>query len=759
MNKDLFETTAETQLPLAARMRPRNLDEYIGQEHIVGKGRLLRRAIQADRLSSVIFFGPPGTGKTTLARVIANHTKSNFLSLNAVLAGVQHIRDAIASAEEHKKLYGKTTILFIDEVHRWNRAQQDALLPWVENGTVIFIGATTENPFFEVNKALVSRSRVFQLKTLTDEDLYQAAERCLQDHERGYGRWKVSFTEGALEHLIKTAAGDARSLLNALELAVETSVDRWPPPDGTALTIDRAAAEESIQQKVVLYDKDGDYHYDIISAFIKSIRGSDPDAALYWLARMVRAGESPHFIFRRLLISACEDIGLAEPTALAVVTAAAEAFDRVGLPEGRYHLTHATLYLATCPKSNSALGFFDALQAVEKENTEVPNHLKDANRDAKDLGHGEGYLYPHAYRDHWVAQQYLPDAFLGTVFYTPGQTGYEKKIRDEVFSKREAQLAVMEETHSEDKHAYTEEDWHIRSESTGAQLLERIRDAMIRYAALRAEDRVLVYRADNGLLLWSSARITETGCTAGLFQSQKALDAAKKYAGAFDSLMRPFTALIPAQASAPADQSGAAPSDSGAVFPDIDFDVALSYNPAETAEDFTAFFTCLRAENTHHARIVCAFPLPQNGLRLSALFSASDETGGRQDGQTTLPPPPPQTLTRFIEAETAFFSNKAHKRFAWTEHTVAALAEQTGYTVKERRKESYREKRLITQPELARWFSPDSEYGNAIRAAFPPEQHSGLETLIKLLEQRCKQPVSYTRTVIYMMLKREKSDR
>ena len=405
MSNDLFETAAAAErLPLAARMRPRSLDEYIGQEHIVGKGRLLRRAIQADRLSSVIFFGPPGTGKTTLAQVIANHTKSKFLSLNAVLAGVQQIRDAIASAEQYKKLYGKPTILFVDEVHRWNRAQQDALLPWVENGTVIFIGATTENPFFEVNKALVSRSRVFQLKALTDADLYRTVERCLQDTERGYGKWKVSFTEGALEHLVETAAGDARSLLNALELAVETSVDHWPPPAGTEIIIDMQAAEESIQQKAVLYDKDGDYHYDIISAFIKSIRGSDPDAALYWLARMVRAGESPHFIFRRMLISACEDIGLADPHALTVVTSAAAAFDRIGLPEGRYHLTHAALYLATCPKSNSSLGFFDALKAVEKEQTEVPNHLKDANRDGESLRHGEGFLYPHAYRDHWIAQ-------------------------------------------------------------------------------------------------------------------------------------------------------------------------------------------------------------------------------------------------------------------------------------------------------------------------------------------------------------------
>ncbi|HQF74563.1 MAG TPA: AAA family ATPase, partial [Treponemataceae bacterium] len=355
-------------------MRPRTLDEFIGQDHLIGPGRLLRRAIQADRLSSVIFYGPPGTGKTTLARVIANHTKSSFITLNAVLAGVQQIREAIAGADERRRLYEKRTILFVDEVHRWNRSQQDALLPWVENGTIILIGATTENPFFEVNKALVSRSRVFQLKPLTGDDLEKAALAAVADRERGYGKWAVEFTEDSLAHLVETASGDARSLLNALELAIETSVPSWPPEPGIRIVIDRQTAEESIQKKVVLYDRDGDYHYDVISAFIKSLRGRDPDAALYWLARMMSAGESPSFIFRRMLISACEDTGLADPHAISVVTSCAEAFDRVGLPEGQYHLAHAALYLATAPKSNSSLAYFDALAAVEEEDAEVPNH-------------------------------------------------------------------------------------------------------------------------------------------------------------------------------------------------------------------------------------------------------------------------------------------------------------------------------------------------------------------------------------------------
>jgi len=472
--ESLFEQVKNETEPLAARMRPRNLDEYIGQDHIVGKGRLLRRAIAADQLTSVIFYGPPGSGKTTLARVIANHTKSNFITLNAVLTGVAEIRNSIKQAEDFYKFHGRRTILFVDEVHRWNKSQQDALLPWVENGTIILIGATTENPFFEVNKALVSRSRVFQLKPLTNDDLLKAATMALSDTERGYGHWKVEFEEGALEHLIETANGDARSLLNALELAVETTPQQWKPYDqpplpayGSQIYISREAAEESIQKKVVLYDRDGDYHYDIISAFIKSLRGRDPDAACYWLARMVAAGEDPHFIFRRMLISACEDTGLADPNAITVVNSCAQAFDRVGMPEGRYFLAHAALYLSTAPKSNSSMAFFDALASVEKEDSEVPNHLKDANRDAEGFGHGAGYLYPHAYRDHWVAQQYLPDALMGRVFYTPSTQGYEATIREGVLSRREVQIAqILEKTQRGED--YSSDDLATSPETTGS---------------------------------------------------------------------------------------------------------------------------------------------------------------------------------------------------------------------------------------------------------------------------------------------------
>ncbi len=435
---DLFDQAAdefkEENAPLADRMRPRTLDEFVGQEHILAPGKLLRRAIEADRVTSLIFYGPPGTGKTTLARIIANTTRAQFTTLNAVLAGVKDIRRAIDAAKNRMGTHQQRTILFVDEVHRFNKAQQDALLPHVENGTVIFIGATTENPYFEVNNALVSRSRVFELKTLDNEHLREVAEQVLEDSERGYGDWNVEIENEALDHLIDTANGDARSVLNALELAVETTE---PNADG-AIYIDLSTAEDSIQQRAVLYDRDGDAHFDITSAFIKSLRGSDPDAALYWLARMVYAGEDPRFIMRRMLIFASEDVGLADPEAIQVASACAQAFDHVGLPEGRFHLAECCLYLATAPKSNTSFAFFDALKYVREEQSgDVPNHLKDANRDKEGLGHGKGYKYPHAYRDHHVPQQYLPDEMQGTYFYEPSEQGYEQEVRERLKQWRE----------------------------------------------------------------------------------------------------------------------------------------------------------------------------------------------------------------------------------------------------------------------------------------------------------------------------------
>jgi putative ATPase len=442
---DLFDHALQQRLtseaPLAARMRPRNLDDFIGQEEIVGPGRLLRRAIQADRLfSSIILWGPPGTGKTTLAQIIANTTRSQFTSLNAVLAGIADLRTVIAGAKERRKLHGQRTILFVDEVHRWNKAQQDALLPHVEDGSIILIGATTENPYFDVIGALVSRSRIFALKALTPEDTRRILLAALADNERGYGERKVIMEEAALAHLVHVAGGDARNALNALELAVETT----PPDSNGAIHVTLDVAQESIQRRAVLYDKDGDAHYDTISAFIKSVRGSDPDAALYWLAKMLYAGESPRFILRRLVILAGEDIGLADPLGLVVASAAVQAFEFVGMPEGIYPIVEATLYLATAPKSNTAGAYFKAYEKVEAEGkVEVPRHLQDANRDAKGLGHGEGYVYPHEAPGHHTGQQYLPTALLGTYFYSPSSEGYESSVKDRLARWRAAQEKAL----------------------------------------------------------------------------------------------------------------------------------------------------------------------------------------------------------------------------------------------------------------------------------------------------------------------------
>ena len=549
---DLFESSISSESePLASRMRPRTLDEYVGQEHILGKGRLLRRAIQLDQLSSIIFYGPPGTGKTTLAKVIANTTKSHFSTLNAVLAGLKELEVEINAAKERRSLHGIKTILFIDEVHRWNKRQQDALLPWVENGTVILIGATTENPYFEVNAALVSRSRIFQLKKLEKKDLEKIAVQALADKERGYGRFKVSFEEGALEHLVDVAGGDARSLLNALELAVETSVEPFPPEDGTEIYISKEAAEESIQKKAVLYDKEGDYHFDVISAFIKSIRGSDPDATLYWLARMVAAGEDPRFIFRRMLISASEDVGLADPDAISVVEACASAFDRIGLPEGRFHLAQAALYLATTKKSNSTMAFFDALSDVEKEaNDEVPNHLKDDSRDKEGFGHGKGYLYPHSFKDHWVSQQYLPSSLVGKIYYHPGNLGYEKSIKDRVTEHRMEQLESINIDDGEEVLTWSPDDrkkdiWLNRAMSQRSEELKKIRDSLYSEVGIPRHANALIINAGTGLLLYPALKMTPEGSVTAIVRKREEKDAIEQITAELDELNRPEIIIDP----------------------------------------------------------------------------------------------------------------------------------------------------------------------------------------------------------------------
>ena len=435
---DLFEHSRQEQIcreaPLAARMRPRVLDEFVGQEHIAGEGRLLRRAIEADRLfSSLIFWGPPGTGKTTLVTIVANTTASHFETISAVLAGVADLRRVIKEAKDRRGMYGRRTILLVDEIHRWNRAQQDALLPHVEDGTIVLIGATTENPYFEVIAPLVSRSRVFQFKPLTDDDVVTVMRSALTDAERGYGARNVQLDEDALAHLVRVAGGDARAALNALELAVEST----SPDEDDLIRVTLAVAEDSIQQRALRYDKKGDEHYDTISAFIKSVRGSDPDAALYWLAKMVAAGEDPRFILRRLYILAAEDIGLADPNGVVVVNACAQAFEWVGMPEGQYHLSLATLYLATAPKSNSAGAYWKALAEIKEHDAgPVPIYLRDKSDTfhgelrehyKRTLGEHKAYKYPHDYPDGWVEQRYLPEGVEGGWFEPRGH-GYEREI-------------------------------------------------------------------------------------------------------------------------------------------------------------------------------------------------------------------------------------------------------------------------------------------------------------------------------------------
>jgi len=442
---DLFDHALlermKSEAPLAARMRPRTLSEYIGQEHIVGPGKLLRRAIEADRLfSSIILWGPPGTGKTTLAQVVANTTRSHFATISAILAGKAELRQIIEAALERRRLNSKRTILFVDEVHRWNKAQQDALLPHVENGAVTLIGATTENPFFEVIGALISRSRVFQLRNLNREETGLLLDRALADVDRGYGSRAVTLEPEARAHIIEVAGGDARNALNALELAAEST----PASGDGRIHITLDVAQESIQRRAVLYDKDGDAHYDTISAFIKSVRGSDPDAALYWLAKMIYAGEDPRFILRRLIVLAGEDIGLADPMGIVVATSAAQAFDYIGLPEGVYPIVEATLYLASAPKSNSAGGYFKAMQKLEEEGqVTVPRHLMDSNRDAEAMGHGKDYIYPHEFDGHFVPQQYLPRRLLGNYFYRPSGEGYEAQVAARLQMWREAQRKAL----------------------------------------------------------------------------------------------------------------------------------------------------------------------------------------------------------------------------------------------------------------------------------------------------------------------------
>ncbi len=422
-----YENSIKKRGPLAERMRPLSLEYFVGQKHIVGEGKILNRAIIADKLSSAIFYGPPGTGKTTLAKIIAEKTKNNFTTLNAVTSGIKDIKEKINFAVDELSIYNKRTILFIDEIHRFNKAQQDALLPYVENGTIILIGATTENPYFEVNPALISRSLVFEFKQITNDDIKSVLKKALLDKERGYGDKNILVTESALDIIIDNSNGDIRKALSALELGVETTL----PDENEIVKIDDDIAQECIQNKKIIYDKNGDNHYDTISAFIKSMRGSDPDAAVYWLAKMIKGGEDPKFIGRRIIICASEDVGNADPRALEVAVNAFKAVEIIGMPEGRIILAQAAIYIACAPKSNASyVAINRAMVDADKNSLEIPSHLRDKSYSgATKLNRGVSYKYPHDYDKFYVKQQYLPDNLNNTNYYEPKESGYEARIK------------------------------------------------------------------------------------------------------------------------------------------------------------------------------------------------------------------------------------------------------------------------------------------------------------------------------------------
>ncbi|MCX5950352.1 MAG: AAA family ATPase [Cyanobacteria bacterium] len=712
--------------PLADRLRPRTLDEFVGQERILGPGRLLRRAILADRVGNLILHGPPGTGKTTLARIIAGSTRAHFTSLNAVLAGVKDLRTEVDQARQRLEQHGLRSLLFIDEVHRFNTAQQDALLPWVENGTLTLIGATTENPYFEVNKALVSRARLFRLQPLEAEALQRLLDQALADAERGYGDRQVHLSQVARDHLVQVAGGDARSLLNALELAVETT-----PPDGDgAIQIDLAIAEESIQQRAVLYDKQGDAHFDTISAFIKSLRGSDADAALFWLARMLEAGEDPRFLLRRMLIAAGEDVGLADPQAMVVVAACASCFDRVGLPEGLYALAQAALYLAGTEKSNSTMGIFSALEAVRRTNKQaVPSHLRDAHRDGKAFGDGVGYRYPHAYADHWVAQQYLPTDLQGELFWQPGRLGWEGERRQRLQERRAAQLAAVDEMAGDNSDLLSSspqdpqlERWLRRQCATEGERLDRLRQQLWRGARIGGLDRVLVLESRS--LLWSldpllQASEGEVVMTLAADADQQRLEAQVQL---LDELRRPR--LLPATLKNPSRLQELA--QEGMAFEWFVARQPLAGQPWARRRAWLAQIHGLAAPRAEF-RLLLSQPLlgPLGCLQHGWAASAGQPPRGASPPAEAVPPPSADLLAAVLPLEQRWLEEQARDHHQWS-----LDLEAMGWSVQARSWEEQLNWR-IEPPLLRRWFAPGASYRIHLEEHLEATAMAALETLFR----------------------------
>ena len=729
---DLFDryrkAKIERESPLANRMRPRNLDEFVGQVHILAPGRLLRRAIEADQLSSLIFYGPPGTGKTTLAMVIANTTQSRFITINAVLTGVARLRKEVDAAVKRREEADRRTTLFVDEVHRWNKAQQDALLPHVEKGTILLIGATTENPYFEVNKALLSRSRIFQLKPLDKDDLMKVARAALDDPERGYGEKEgLKVLPEALEHLVDVANGDARSVLNSLELAVETT----PPDDEGNVIVDLAVAEESIQRRAVLYDKEGDVHYDTISAFIKSLRGSDPDAALYWMAKMVYAGEDPHFIFRRMSILASEDIGLADPQAAVVVAALWQIFERVGMPEGRFALSQAALYLSTCKKSNSTLAFFDALKQVRHDaDHEVPNALKDASRDSEGFGHGKGYLYPHAYRDHWTAQQYLPDSLQGRVFYEPSNQGYEGSIKSLVQQRREIQLAELMESSQErlpevlstGPENPQRDAWLKRASLHGAGSLKRLRELVFGFVPLARHHLVLDVNAGSGLLSWEALRLVPDGGVWSLVSNHEEGEVLKHFAGQLPDLERPVIVVgglsaIPEQLK----ERG----DGGVRFDLVLARNLLTMNPGSPGLPTVTQLKSLKELLGKGGSLVLVQSIPKMGQRLYELIEWSSDDPGVETLRE-------KTKT----AEESIFNEVTDPLMNWSTDELVRSLYDAGFGRVETSLEKLRGEKRFSKGMVRSWFEEERSQrgqprygGRLVASGMSPEDVSRVRAL------------------------------